>query len=156
MNGGVSYYDAQMNDLGLVKKVAAEGAEKGVKIYENTPVTEFIIENGNIKGVKISTYATQKGSTNGINKPTELFIRAHNIVNVTGAWSNQLLEMDHLASKASIPPRACIFTCLKSVRIKRLFFTHHKTNACSLLCHRVFIGWYHGHTLLAIQVSAGN
>ncbi|MDA1353669.1 MAG: glycerol-3-phosphate dehydrogenase/oxidase [bacterium] len=105
LKGGACYYDAQMNDLELVKRVASEAAKNGAQIYENSPVSNLIIENGRVVGANIQTYAAKSpNQTSGIYKPTTMAIRATQVINVTGAWSNTILAMDESGQQNRVFP----------------------------------------------------
>lgn len=125
LKGGACYYDAQMDDLGLLKQVASEAVQNGVKIIENSPVTNLVFKNGKIAGATIQTYAAKApNQQGGIYKPTTLTIHASTVLNVTGAWANAILAMDEAGPQHRVFPSKGVHITLPKLTQDQALILH--------------------------------
>jgi glycerol-3-phosphate dehydrogenase len=94
LKGGCSYYDAKMDDLGLLKHIAMSATSQGASIRENERVVGFLNEGDAVVGVR-----TQRNGSKSIHE-----MRAKTIINVTGAWSNSTLSWDEAGPQQRVYP----------------------------------------------------
>lgn len=90
--GGVVYYDAQMDDLALLEQLAKEAKSHGALIQEHSPVTCLLYQNNIISGVEV------------IHNGQSHQFEASHIINVSGAWSNDILHMDSSNPAVGVSP----------------------------------------------------
>lgn len=92
--GGCSYYDAQMLDNRLLIETILSAEQAGAKVYNYTEAVNLIKENGQIKGVAYFHSLTgEKGDFYG-----------KAVVNVTGAWSDNIAKMEPDAAHCTPTP----------------------------------------------------
>lgn len=84
LKGGCLYYDAQMDDQRLILENILDAESAGARICNYTPVVGLLKKNGRLTGVQIKNEAE--------GKIYDVF--ADEVVNVTGAWSNEVTAMD--------------------------------------------------------------
>lgn len=90
--GGLSYFDAQMDDERLCLENVLCAKQNGADAQNYTQAISFIKENGKVKGVE------------AVNKLTGKIIkaRARQVVCAVGPWSNILLKVDDPQAKDMI------------------------------------------------------
>lgn len=93
LQGGCLYYDAQMDDRRLILENLLDAEEAGALIYNYTPVVGLLKKNDRIQGVRVRS---ADGSIH------EVF--AKEVVNVTGAWSNELAALDTVSAGIRVNP----------------------------------------------------
>lgn len=79
---GFRYYDAQMDDIGIIKSLATLSKRHGVTILENTLVTDLVYKHHQAIGLNVQT------------KEGKMSVMADKIIQATGPWTNQLQKKD--------------------------------------------------------------
>lgn len=80
--GSALYYDAQVEfPERLVMENVVAARELGTVVFEHTPVTKLVVEDGRVSAVQ---FVTTDGKTNSA--------RARLVINATGPWIDRLLE----------------------------------------------------------------
>ena len=131
LKGGVVYYDAQMDDLGLVLRLADIAKAHGATIIEHCPVSGFLYHNQRISGVKV----IQDGET--------VEYQAPDIVNVSGPWSNDILHMDSATPTLAVGPTKGIHLIVPRFTADHAFILQAPQD------HRIFFVMPYGqHTLI--------
>jgi len=82
--GGVSYFDAQMDDARICLENVLSADKKGACIANYVKVITFIKENGKAVGVKVEDILTKR----------TFEIRAKKIVCAVGPWTNVFINME--------------------------------------------------------------
>jgi len=83
VTGAVAYWDAQVDDARYVLTLARTAADYGANVASRVQVTGFLREGVRVTGVKAVDLET--GS--------ELRIRAQQVVNATGVWTDEIQAM---------------------------------------------------------------
>jgi glycerol-3-phosphate dehydrogenase len=123
LRGGVLYRDAQMDDIRLCLDNAISAYQAGCCAANKVEAEGFIKRGGQAAGVEAKNTLTGE----------KFSIRAHCVVNATGAWSNRLVWADepdapaitrptkgiHLICRKLTITRAMLFSARKD---KRIFF----------------------------------
>jgi glycerol-3-phosphate dehydrogenase len=94
LTGALVYWDAQVDDARYVTTLVRTAAGFGAQVASRTQVTGFLREGERVTGVR----ATDLESGN------EVEIRAQQVVNATGVWTDQIQEM--VGGRGSINVRA--------------------------------------------------
>ncbi|MFO7892269.1 MAG: glycerol-3-phosphate dehydrogenase/oxidase [Longimicrobiales bacterium] len=95
LNGGVIYYDGQFDDARLAVNMAQTAAEQGAVVINYARVTGLIKnDDGEVAGVR----ALDRESG------TEHTLRARAVINATGAWTDELRQMDDPSAGDIIRP----------------------------------------------------
>lgn len=92
LTGGVSYFDAQMDDARLCLENMLCAQANGADAVNYTEVVSFIKENGRVQGVEAKDKLTGK----------IIKITAKQVVCAVGPWANILLKMDDPKAKDRI------------------------------------------------------
>jgi glycerol-3-phosphate dehydrogenase len=82
LKGGFSYYDAQLDDLGLVRHMADEARQRGVCVLENHQCIGLEYHHGHVCGVRIR------------HDHMERVLLADQVIQTAGPWSSMFLEQD--------------------------------------------------------------
>jgi len=91
--GGCLYYDSQMQDRAIVEATLDSASKAGAVVYTQTKLVGFEKEGDMIVGATLDVANANK----------TISIRARIVVNVAGAWSNQVVALDYEDS----PPVVC-------------------------------------------------
>ena len=92
--GGIMYYDGQFDDSNLCIEILATAANNGATIINYCKAIGFIKDNHKITGIEImDTY------TNDVYK-----INAKAVINATGAFTNEVVEMDDQSQQDFVTP----------------------------------------------------
>src|ERR1700727_2013083 len=83
VHGAIRYWDAQVDDARFVIGVLRTAASYGARIASRTQVTGFLREGERVTGVRATDLETG----------AELEIRAQQVVNATGVWTDEIQEM---------------------------------------------------------------
>jgi glycerol-3-phosphate dehydrogenase len=83
LTGALVYWDAQVDDARYVMTVLRTAAGYGAHVASRTQVTGFLREGERVTGVRATDLETG----------TELEIRAQQVVNATGVWTDDIQEM---------------------------------------------------------------
>jgi glycerol-3-phosphate dehydrogenase len=83
MTGALVYWDAQVDDARFVMTLVRTAAGFGAHAASRTQVTGFLREGERVTGVRATDLETG----------TELEIRAQQVVNATGVWTDDIQEM---------------------------------------------------------------
>jgi glycerol-3-phosphate dehydrogenase len=83
MTGALVYWDAQVDDARYVMNLVRTAAGFGAHAASRTQVTGFLREGERVTGVRATDLETG----------TELEIRAQQVVNATGVWTDEIQEM---------------------------------------------------------------
>jgi glycerol-3-phosphate dehydrogenase len=94
LTGGLVYWDAQVDDARYVMTLVRTAAGFGAHAASRTQVTGFLREGERVTGVRATDLETGN----------ELEIRAQQVVNATGVWTDEIQEM--VGGRGSINVRA--------------------------------------------------
>jgi glycerol-3-phosphate dehydrogenase len=94
LTGALVYWDAQVDDARYVMTLVRTAASFGAHAASRTQVTGFLREGERVTGVRATDLETG----------TELEIRAQQVVNATGVWTDEIQEM--VGGRGSINVRA--------------------------------------------------
>ena len=94
LTGALVYWDAQVDDARYVMTLVRTAAGFGAHAASRTQVTGFLREGERVTGVRATDLETG----------TELEIRAQQVVNATGVWTDEIQEM--VGGRGSINVRA--------------------------------------------------
>jgi glycerol-3-phosphate dehydrogenase len=83
INGAITYWDAQVDDARYVTTLARTAAGYGAQIASRVQVTGLLREGARVAGVRAVDLETG----------TELAIRAQQVVNATGVWTDEIQAM---------------------------------------------------------------
>ena len=81
--GAIQYYDAQMDDARYALTVVRTAAHHGAKVARGARVTGFVREGEQVVGAQVMDVETDE----------KLVIRATQIINATGVWTDDTQEM---------------------------------------------------------------
>ena len=81
--GAIQYYDAQMDDARYALTVVRTAAHLGAKVARGARVTGFVREGEQVVGAQVMDVETDE----------KLVIRATQIINATGVWTDDTQEM---------------------------------------------------------------
>ena len=81
--GAIQYYDAQMDDARYALTVVRTAAHLGAKVARGARVIGFVREGAQIVGARVMDVETDH----------ELVIRAKQVINATGVWTDDTQEM---------------------------------------------------------------
>ncbi len=90
--GGVSYYDAQMDDARLCLENVLSAREKGANVYNYLEVLRVSKVNGKAQGIEVKDKLTN----------TRFDIKADRIISCVGPWTNQMLKIENPHAMAKI------------------------------------------------------
>jgi glycerol-3-phosphate dehydrogenase len=94
LTGALVYWDAQVDDARYVMTLLRTAASYGAHVASRTQVTGFLREGERVTGVRVTDLETG----------TELELRAQQVVNATGVWTDDIQEM--VGGRGSINVRA--------------------------------------------------
>lgn len=94
LKGGCQYWDVQMQDEAIVEANLNDAQRKGARVFNGVALKSFIKEAGKITGVVIEEPNTQENVT----------LKAEHVVNVTGAWSNEVVALDDPQAEKVVMP----------------------------------------------------
>jgi glycerol-3-phosphate dehydrogenase len=83
VKGGIVYWDAQVDDARYVVTLLRTAAGYGAHVASRTQVTGFLREGERVTGVRATDLETG----------TEVEIRAQQVVNATGVWTDDIQQM---------------------------------------------------------------
>jgi glycerol-3-phosphate dehydrogenase len=83
INGAITYWDAQVDDARYVTTLARTAAGYGAQIASRVQVTGLLREGARVAGVRAVDLETG----------TDLAIRAQQVVNATGVWTDEIQAM---------------------------------------------------------------
>jgi len=81
-NGGVIYYDNNVDDARLTMETLKEAVIRGADVVNYCEVIDYIMEDGKINGIKCKDVENNR----------EFIVKGKLIVNATGIWTDQLLN----------------------------------------------------------------
>jgi glycerol-3-phosphate dehydrogenase len=102
--GGIRYYDGQFDDARLALNIAQTAADHGATLLNYCKVTGLIKTDGKISGLKALDLERNK----------EYILRAKVVVNATGVFVDDILQLDKAAAKPTIRPSQGTHLVLKS------------------------------------------
>jgi glycerol-3-phosphate dehydrogenase len=108
--GGISYYDAQIDDSRHTTVVARTAAAFGAICLTGIAVRKIVTANGRASGVEVVD--TESGSEEPFT------IRAHTVLNATGVWSTELEESAGVRSPLRVRASKGIHVVIPRERIK--------------------------------------
>jgi glycerol-3-phosphate dehydrogenase len=94
LTGALLYWDAQVDDARYVVDLVRTASAYGARVASRTQVTGFLREGERVTGVRAVD----------LESGTELLIRAQQVVNATGVWTDELQAM--VGGRGSINVRA--------------------------------------------------
>lgn len=94
LKGGIAYYDGQFDDARLAINIARTSAEKGAAVLNYFKVNGLIKENNRISGV----------SAVDLESNTTYTLQAKVVVNATGVFVDDILQMDQPGSRPLVRP----------------------------------------------------
>ncbi len=77
------YYDAQMDDVGLVLEVIRAASWAGAVVVNHCSVTRFLMENGRVHGAEVEDRITGERRS----------VQAAVVVNATGPWADRIRQL---------------------------------------------------------------
>ncbi|MBN1688562.1 MAG: glycerol-3-phosphate dehydrogenase [Candidatus Omnitrophica bacterium] len=92
LTGGVTYFDAQMDDARLCLENVLSAREHGADVANYVKVTSYLKENGKVVGVKARDVLS--GQT--------FEVRAKKVICTVGPWTNELIRWDHPQAKKRV------------------------------------------------------
>jgi glycerol-3-phosphate dehydrogenase len=92
--GGVEYFDGQFDDSRLAINLAQTAAERGGVLLNYCKVTGLLKDKGRICGVQAIDMETKK----------EYRLRAKTVINATGVFVDDILQMDKPAARPIVRP----------------------------------------------------
>ena len=113
--GGELFHDCITDDARLVLAIILDAQERGAKVYNYTTVQEFIREKGRVAGARVLDTLSSEAWE----------IRARQVVNATGPWTDQTLGVAYGggARKNQIRPAKGVHVILPRGRLD-LHHTH--------------------------------
>jgi glycerol-3-phosphate dehydrogenase len=81
--GAIQYYDCQLDDARHVVTVARTAAHHGAQLATSTRVTGFLREGERVVGAEVLDLESGR----------EIEVRARQVINATGAWTDELQEL---------------------------------------------------------------
>lgn len=94
LKDGFIYYDGQTNDARLTMALILTASQYGAVITNYTEVTSFLIEGGKVRGARVCDRHDNK----------EFTVRARNVVNATGVFSEEVEKLTGEEPQVSIEP----------------------------------------------------
>jgi len=94
LKDGFMYYDGQTNDARLTMALILTASQYGAVITNYTEVTSFVMEEGKVRGAHVCDNLNSK----------EITVRARNVVNATGIFSEEVEKLTGEEPQASIEP----------------------------------------------------
>jgi glycerol-3-phosphate dehydrogenase len=94
LKGGILYHDGQFDDTRMLLSLARTCEDHGGTVINYMKVTGFIKENGRLTGLKITDQETY----------IEYSIRAKSIINATGVFADEIIQLDEPGTKRMIQP----------------------------------------------------
>lgn len=94
LKGGVSYFDGQFNDSRLAMDLAKTINSKGSVCINYMAVTQILKENGKVTGIEIKDELSDETHK----------ITCSTVVNATGVFSDDILQMDNPGKRKTILP----------------------------------------------------
>ncbi|GAA3857394.1 glycerol-3-phosphate dehydrogenase/oxidase [Streptomyces sedi] len=89
--GALQYYDAQVDDARFVASLVRTAAGYGARVANRARVTAFLREGERVVGVRVSDLESGSGKGEGDFRAYE--IRARQVVNATGVWTDDTQAM---------------------------------------------------------------
>jgi glycerol-3-phosphate dehydrogenase len=94
LHGGVLYHDGQFDDARLALNLAQTAVEQGATLINYCGVTGLIKSNGRVTGVQLTDTLNQQQYT----------CHSRVVINATGVFTDNILQMDDPAAKPIIAP----------------------------------------------------
>lgn len=94
LKDGFMYYDGQTNDARLTMALILTASQYGAVITNYAEVTSFLMEGGKIRGARVCDRLDNK----------EITVRARNVVNATGVFSEEVESLTGEEPQVSIEP----------------------------------------------------
>lgn len=94
LKDGFMYYDGQTNDARLTMALILTASQYGAVITNYTEVTSFVMEDGKVRGAHVCDNLNNK----------EITVRARNVVNATGIFSEEVESLTGEEPQVSIEP----------------------------------------------------
>lgn len=94
LKGGILYYDGQFDDAGLAISLAKTAIHQGAFLLNYHELTDFVKENEKIVGIRFRDVLTGQ----------EKLVRGKAVVNATGVFSDQIIQIDQPDAQPSIRP----------------------------------------------------
>ena len=107
LRGAYLYYDCRTNDTRLTVEVLTSALRGGAAAANYCKVTGLVKEKGRIAAVEAED--TLSGE--------RLVIRALNVVNATGPWADQIMQMDRPGTPAQIAPSKGVHLIIPADRL---------------------------------------
>lgn len=105
LKGGILYYDAQMKDNRLIIENILSASHNGAIALNYSEVLGLDLDQDTVHTIRVKC----------ANTGSETLIKAKVIVNATGAWSNHLLEMDHVQEEIQVDPTKGVHLVLPQI-----------------------------------------
>ncbi len=96
LSGGIEYYDGQFDDARLAINLAQTAIEQGATVLNYVKVTELLKEGQNNKISGVKAVDEESGQ--------EFIIRAKTVINATGVFVDDILQMDTPGNKKLVRP----------------------------------------------------
>lgn len=119
--GGISYYDAQIDDARHTVVVARTAAAFGAICLAGISVSRVVTQNGRACGVEVvdadRAELTEPGSGH-LAAPEPFIIRARSVLNATGVWTTAIEESAGVATPLRVRASKGIHVVVPRARIK--------------------------------------
>jgi glycerol-3-phosphate dehydrogenase len=92
--GGIRYYDGQFDDARLALNIAQTAADHGATLLNYFKVSGLIKIDGKIRGLKATDLESNR----------DYALRAKVVINATGVFVDEILQLDKPASKPTVRP----------------------------------------------------
>src|SRR5262249_12078111 len=131
--GGVSYYDAQMDDARLCLENVLMAVKRGADALNHAQAVEFIKDNGRAIGARV-----RDGLSGG-----QTDIKARKIIVTAGPWSDLLRHQDAARARPRLRPTKGVHLVCRRRMGEDAFLLQNKRD------NRIFfIIPFHGHVLI--------
>jgi glycerol-3-phosphate dehydrogenase len=94
LKGGILYHDGQFDDTRMLVSLARTCSDHGGTVINYMKVTGLIKENDRVSGLKVTDLEGQ----------TDYFIRAKTIINATGVFTDEIIQLDAPGTNRQIRP----------------------------------------------------
>ena len=94
LRGGILYHDGQFDDTRMLVSIARTSEDHGGIVINYMKVTGFIKENDRLNGLKITDQESY----------IEYIIKAKSIINATGVFADEIIQMDEPGMNRMIRP----------------------------------------------------
>lgn len=133
LHGGVSYFDAQMDDARICLENVLMARRHGADVLNYAEAVEFLKDNGRVSGVR----------ARDILSGTACDIRADKVIVTAGPWTDRLRQLNHAQMRPRLRPTKGVHLVCRRPLGQDAFLLQNKND------NRIFfLIPFHGHALL--------